>query len=440
MKLEDFKKIVKFEGHTRESVLYLIGGIVVGVLFLLLVAKILSGPFKEGMRKVCTYVLSDDEKAGKGDRKIPVEAVKVKLGTMSKRVRTIGRLQASESVNIKAETAGRIDDILFEEGTSVEKDAVMIQINDADLQAELKEREAQLLLKEADFKRQSSLQGKNFASIQKFDEARASLESAKAGVESVKAKLQKTKICAPFSGTIGLIDVSKGAYVQAGTELVDLVNEKPMKVRFKVPAKFVNEIGAGQVADVEVDHIKNETFRFVVDAVNAKVEEQSVSVEMSASNSNEDGRLKAGLFVHVSLIIGEKGNAIHIPESALEREGNVEFVWVVEKGKAVQRPVISESREKGMVEIAAGLTPGMTVIMAGQLRLFAGAPVDVKFSNPADAAAEEKIKKAAAEKAEAAKDSAEKSSPGKVAEKVPAPKEAAAEGAKGGEKDDDDDS
>ena len=396
MKLDFNLKNIDFKSMTREKILYLVGGIVIGILLLLFVVKIAKPPLKSALRVVCTYALSDDEKGKRGDRKFPVEAFKVKLGPMSRRVRTIGRLQASESVNIKAETAGRIEDILFEEGTSVEKDSVIIQINDADIQAELKEREAQLILKEADFNRLKKLQGKNFASVQKFDEARAAYESAKAGIESVRAKLQKTKILAPFSGSIGLIDVSKGAYVQSGTELVDLVNETPMKVRFKVPAKFVNEIGPGQIAEVEVDHFKNEIFRFAVDAVNSKVEEQSLSVELSASNANEDHRLKAGLFVHISLIIGEKGNALRIPEAALEREGDIEFVWVVEKGKAVQRRVITESREKGKVEIAAGLSPGMVVILAGQLRLFAGAPVDVKFSDPLDQEPEAQNKKTAA--------------------------------------------
>jgi outer membrane biosynthesis protein TonB len=100
--------------------------------------------------------------------------------------------------------------------------------------------------------------------------------------------------------------------------------------------------------------------------------------------------LKAGSFAQVSLIIGEKGDTIVVDESAVDREGNFEFVWVVEKGRAHRQRVITGVREKNKTEIVAGLRQGQIVVTAGQIRLADGMNVNITNMTPEAAAEGEK--------------------------------------------------
>ena len=74
-----------------------------------------------------------------------------------------------------------------------------------------------------------------------------------------------------------------------------------------------------------------------------------------------------------------------VDEACVERMGEVEFVWIIERGRADRRRVLTGSRENGQVEIVAGLQPGQIVVTSGQLKLSDGAKV--KISNMPDPAA-----------------------------------------------------
>jgi membrane fusion protein (multidrug efflux system) len=120
----------------------------------------------------------------------------------------------------------------------------------------------------------------------------------------------------------------------------------------------------------------------MIEAVDAKVEQESHSVQVKGVIPNPDNLLRDGLFANVSLIVGEKGNTMTVDESSIERIGEIEFVWVVERGRAEKRRVLTGSRENGHVAIVAGLQPGQIVVTSGQIKLSDGAKV--KISNMPD--------------------------------------------------------
>jgi len=357
-----------------ERVPFIIGGALIGVLGLWLFLKLTT----PAIRAVCKVILQDSGSASHRESKtIPVEAAVVKQGNISRRIVTVGRLRANEEVMLKAELHGRIKEITFREGTHIEKGDAIIQFEDADTQAQLRQAEAELTLHKAEYERISHLHTQNIQSKKQLDEIVAKRDAAEARVEEARATLEKKKIVAPFSGIMGLIHVSEGAYVQAGQDLVMIVNTTPIKVDFKVPEKHVHDVGAGQTAEITLEGFKDEIFRFAVDAVDSKVNEQSHSLAIRASNPNEGNLLHAGLFANVSLIIGDKADAILIPETSLHREGDIEFVWVIKKGKAGRQRVISGTRENNVVEIISGLRPDMMVVTAGQIRLGEGTKVRI---------------------------------------------------------------
>lgn len=356
----------------------------VGFLYRLLVKPVVV--------KGCTWVLTsgDDDGYMRQNRQAAVEAESVQLGTMTRRIQTVGKLTANASVTLRAEIHGRIKKIAFTEGSQVKKDDLLIQFEDDDIQAEFKQAEAELALRKADYARAQQLQKTHSGTVKDYDKAHAELAVSEGRLAAAKSKLAKSTIVAPFEGTIGLIQFSEGSYIQSNQELVHLVDVTPMKVEFKVPEKFVNDIGPGQMAEVRVQPLGDRIFIASIDAVDSKIETENHSIAVKGSIPNESGILRAGSFAQISLIIGEKGDTIMVDESAVDREGNFEFVWVIEKGRAHRQRVITGVREKQKTEIVAGLRPGQIVVTAGQIRLADGMNVNITNMTPEAIAAADK--------------------------------------------------
>jgi membrane fusion protein (multidrug efflux system) len=363
---------------TKERLALLVGGTLVGALAIVFGLK-LATPI---VKKACQSILEAPDMAERAARVASVEAIVLKPGTISKRITTVGKLKANESVTLRTEMQGRIKEIAFKEGTMVKKGDVLIRFEDEETQAQVVKAEADIEFRQARYNRMQALQAKGLTKGPEFDQERGGLNMAKAELEVAKAKLSKTVISAPFDGKIGLIDVSAGAFVDSQKELVTLVDFDPMKIDFKIPEKFIHDIGAGQTAEVRLDSFPDQIFQATVEAVDSRVDPQTHSIAVRATIPNPDGKLQTGLFGSVSVIIGVKNDALLVPESALGREGEVEYVWVVTNGKAGRKRVLTGTKENGKAEITAGLRADEIIITSGQLKL--GEGMAVKITNMGD--------------------------------------------------------
>ena len=337
---------------------------------------------KPVVRSICVAAMSTDRAIDREQRVRVIEAQTVTLGTVSKRINTVGHMRANAMVVIKSEISGRIAELLFTEGGTVKKGDLIIRFEDAEHRAAVQIAEGEHENAKANLERISKLHEQKVESNKKLDEANATMKITEGKLLQAKANLEKANIKAPFDGTIGIMNISAGAFVQGATDLVTVVDNKSVKVTFKVPEKNVHDIGVGQVVEVKVSAFKDQVFTGMIEAVDAKVEQESHSVQVKGVIPNPDNLLREGLFANVSLIVGEKGNTMTVDESSIERMGEIEYVWVVERGRAEKRRVLTGARENGQVEIVAGLQPGQIVVTSGQIKLSDGAKV--KISNMPD--------------------------------------------------------
>jgi membrane fusion protein (multidrug efflux system) len=310
-------------------------------------------------------------------REVTVEAERVTSSTMPKHIDTIGELKANASVILHSEISGCINEILFIEGSKVKKGELLIKLDDDIHQAEFRAHKAQSEAAQAEFERQVKIRSSGAGSMREYDKALAEMNAAKAKMESSQAQIRRTEIRAPFDGVIGIIDICEGAFVQPNQELVTVVDQTPIKVKFGVPGKYVNDVGVGQSVELRVDAHKDRKFKGTVEAVDSYVDSATNCVALRASIPNEDGALKAGLFASVSLTIGLQGETITIDESAVERMGEQEYVWCVDRGKVRRVPILTGSRERGRVEVIAGLKDKQVVVTSGQRGLSDGRYVKV---------------------------------------------------------------
>ncbi|MCE2716714.1 MAG: efflux RND transporter periplasmic adaptor subunit [Pseudomonadota bacterium] len=340
---------------------------------------------KPVVRSICVSAMSTERSIDREQRVRVIEAQTVNLGIVSKRINTVGHLRANAMVMIKSELSGRIAEVLFTEGSLVKKGDLIIRFEDAEYNAAIQVAEGEFEHAKSNFERISKLYEQKTASKKQFDEESARLKIAEGKYLQAKANLEKANIRAPFDGTIGIMNISSGAFVQAGTELVSIVDNKSVKVTFKVPEKNIHDVGPGQVVEIKVSAFKEQVFSGIVEAIDAKVEQESHSMQVKGVIPNPDNLLRDGLFANVSLIIGEKGNSMTVDEASVDRIGEIEYVWVVERGRAEKRRVLTGSRENGQIEIIAGLQPGQIVVTSGQIKLSDGAKV--KISNMPDPSA-----------------------------------------------------
>jgi membrane fusion protein (multidrug efflux system) len=188
-------------------------------------------------------------------------------------------------------------------------------------------------------------------------------------------------IYAPFAGTVGLRQISPGAYVKAGNDIVRLDNLSTLKVDFKLPENYLARLAPNQEVFVRVDAFPDDSFHGKVYASEPGIDERTRTVVLRARINNPGDKLKPGMFVRVSLTVGSRPNAMTVPEQAIWPQGRDSFVYRVVDGKAALTKVQIGTRRPGIVEIASGLTPEDMVVTDGQIKLKDGAPVMVVPQN-----------------------------------------------------------
>ncbi len=318
---------------------------------------------------------------------VTVEAIKVTTASLPQSITTVGSLRSDESVTVRPEVAGRISFIGFKEGQPVGKGTVLIRLDSSVNEAELQQARANLVLAKSKYERAVDLAKSNFISGQARDEAENNYKVAQAAMQLVEARLAKTEIRAPFSGVIGLRQVSIGDYVKEGADLVNLESIDPLKVDFRVPEVYLKLIKVGQVLQVVLDAQPSKVFEGRVYAINPLVDAAGRSIVIRAQVGNVGTTLRPGMFARVRLITDQRQDALIVPEQALVPQGTEQFVFRVLDGRAQRVKVEIGQRADGKVEILQGVAAGDLVVTAGQLKLRDGVPVVVARPEGADAAA-----------------------------------------------------
>ncbi len=312
-----------------------------------------------------------------GPPPMPVEAATVQPTPLTRTVQAVGSLRSGESVMIRPEVAGRVAEIAFDEGAPVEEGQVLVRLDAAAERARVASAEAQLALTRANYARAQELARKNNVSQAALEEAASHMRVDQAAVAVARTALDKTEIKAPFAGVVGLRQVSVGAYVAPGQDLVNLESMHPLKVDFRVPEVFATQLRPGQTVEIIVDALPGKTVDGEVSAIDPRVDVNGRSVMLRALVPNEDRGLKPGMFARVTLVLEEKPDALMVPEQALVPKGKTQLVVRVEDGKAAYTPVRTGQRQDGLVEIVDGLGAGDQIVTAGQIKLQPGQPVMV---------------------------------------------------------------
>jgi membrane fusion protein (multidrug efflux system) len=320
--------------------------------------------------------------AAKAPPGIVVEAMKVAVVRLPQSLTAVGSLRSDETVILRPEIVGRVSRILFKEGERVSEGAVLLKLDDSVQKADSDRARANLTLSKSKYERAVDLRNQGFISGQAKDEAENTLKVAQADFELVEARLAKTAIRAPFSGTVGLRQVSVGDYVKEGQDIVNLESLDPLKLDLRVPELYHSQVKAGQTLQITLDAIPDRAYDGRVYAINPLIDANGRSIVIRAQVPNKSGTLRPGMFARVRLFTSTSRDTFVIPEESLFPVGDDKYVYKVMDGKAARQKVEIGQRREGRVEILNGLTAEDVVVTAGVIKLRDGAAVSIANSAP----------------------------------------------------------
>lgn len=302
----------------------------------------------------------------KGDAPVIVDVIIASLQKVNNSIEASGTVLANESVDLHPGASGILTYLNIPEGKFVTKGTILATVNSADLAAQYEKSKVQLDLAQKTEERLRKLLSVNGANQSDYDAAVNQISSIKADMDYTQALINKTIVRAPFDGTIGLRQVSPGAFVSPTMVLATLQQLSRMKVDFTIPEQYGDLIKVGNTVDVEVDaanQVKQKASIIAIEPqANAQTRNLSVRAILQGANVNP------GAFVKV--YVGTEGSGkqvVMVPTNAIIQNDINNQLVVIKNGKSQFITITTGIRLANNVEITKGINAGDTVVIAGVL-------------------------------------------------------------------------
>ncbi|MGH8820537.1 MAG: efflux RND transporter periplasmic adaptor subunit, partial [Rhodoferax sp.] len=244
-------------------------------------------------------------------------------------INIVGSLQAVNGTEITAQIAGNVTQVAFRSGANVRKGELLVRLDDSSQLALLHADQAKLQLARATLARAQKLYAAHAGSQSDLQTAEANSGAAQAAVEGDQATLKKLDIAAPFSGVVGIREVSLGQYVSPGTAVVNLQSYDPLLLDFSLPQSNVSEIAVDQNVLFTVNAYPDKSFKGRVTAIGSQVDPATRNIALQATLANPQALLRPGMYGNVELEMGQAQHGVVVPNTAITYNTFGDNVYVV---------------------------------------------------------------------------------------------------------------
>lgn len=280
-------------------------------------------------------------------------------------ISVIGKTGAFNQVNILPEVSGKIIAIYFKEGETVSKGTLLVKLNDADMQAQALKIKTQIKLSEKKLNRLKQLLQAKGVSEEEVESQENELNVLKAEEAVNLAQIAKTNIVAPFNGVLGLKQVSEGAFVNANTPIVSLVQLSPLFIEFSLPEKYSQLVSKGKKVNFKVD--ENAEFydlSATIFAIEPMIDEATKAIKVRALYTSEK-TFYPGAFVYVQLNLTDATKAKMVPTQCIVPTLKGQKIYLYKSERAIETPVNIGVRSEKWIQITNGVEIGDTVLTTG---------------------------------------------------------------------------
>jgi membrane fusion protein (multidrug efflux system) len=298
----------------------------------------------------------------------------------------IGTMEAVHGVTVSADLPGSVEKIDFVSGQSVGAGDILVELDTRQERAQLASLEAQRDLAHLNFNREQQLVDEGVISRQEYDQATAQQKATEANVAEIRATIERKTIRAPFSGILGIRKVNLGQYLSAGDPVAPLQSLNPIYVNVGVPQQAIAQVQVGRSLRVISENLAGQVFTGKVTAIDSVVDQTTRNIQVQATLSNPEGKLRPGMFVQVEVVLGASRPVIALPTSAINYAPYGDSVFVITdmkdpKGQTYrgvrQQFVKLEGSRGDQVAVVSGVNPGDEVVTSGVFKLRNGAAVQV---------------------------------------------------------------
>ena len=296
-----------------------------------------------------------------------------------------GTVEAYEDIELATKRSGAVEWIGPKEGEQVRSGDELIRLDTDVLKAQAEKARADYELSALKFKRAQQLFSQNVVPPESFEEAEANLKAASAILEEVEAQLAEGTLLSPIDGALDRRYVDRGEHVREGQAVMKIVDVDTVKVVFDVPEKDIRFYRPGQVVEILASESNSYSCTGTIEYVALTADLPARTYPLKVVVDNRAGCLRPGMIVRGGLVRRRLENGIAVPFYSLVERENGKSLFVVEDGKAEERPIVYGMFQRGMLEIVEGLNAGDALVVVGQRDLVQGQPVSIAADLTQDA-------------------------------------------------------
>lgn len=329
-------------------------------------------------------------RGGPGGRAQQVSQVVVAPRAFSDTIEVLGIAKGRQSLVVTSSSTELITRVLFRDGQAVLKGQPLVELQAREEEAGVISARANLAQATLDRNRWKTLASKGVAPRIQYEQAQTAYDVARAQLRAAEARQGDRVIRAPFSGVVGLTDVTAGSLINPGAEIATLDDVGVVRVDFPVPERYLGALRAGMLITARADAFPGQAFTGRIALLDSRIDERTRAITARAEIPNPGGVLRPGMMLKVTIERGTR-MAPAAPEAAVQFEGDIAFAYKIVqepgKGLVAQRTTVRRgAAEGGFVEILEGLDPGDRIVASGLNRIQPNAPVKLAGQRPAGAA------------------------------------------------------
>ncbi len=290
----------------------------------------------------------------------------------------VGTVRAARGVELSVEVSGEVIAIAVSSGGQVKAGELLLTLDDKVEQASRESQSASLELARLLYERDAQLLKQKSISQTQYDRSKADHDRAVAQLAETRARLENKRIHAPFAGTVGIVHVSTGDYLEPGDPITTLQDLSELEVDFTVPARHYPNLRPGLAIEVRAAAFPERTFPATLQAVDTRVDAGTRNLLLRAELAPGSGLLP-GMFAQLTIDLAQPTELLTLPETAVtySLHGDTAFVIEEHEGALIASPrvVRTGASRDGRIAILDGLREGERVASVGQNKLYRGARV-----------------------------------------------------------------
>lgn len=316
-----------------------------------------------------------DQGGGETEIAVPVSVTEIVRKPIEEYIVTTGTVSAMQEATLNSESAGYYHVLenpqtnrLFALGDFVKKNQDIIRLDNPEFENNIKieSQKLNLEISEQEFEKQKSLHEKGGVTLRELRDAERVYIDAKYNYDNALIQLAKLTITSPFEGVIvELPYYTQGVKVESGQTMIKVMNYRGLYMEVNLPGKDLARVQVGQEARIMNYTMPEDTLIGRVTQVSPAIDPDTRTFTAALNISNPEWQLRPGMFVKTEIIVARNDTALVIPKEIILAKRRGKTVFIVEKGAAEQRTIITGLENPNEVEVVQGLNEDERLVIKG---------------------------------------------------------------------------